>query len=77
MKLSRRHAQFLYLCLLALAMSCATAFANTFVRSGFEPGFVRLWLRGWAISFVVALPTLLFVAPIARAVSDVLTGTRR
>lgn len=65
----RRSGQFVTLLLLAFFMAGAIAFTLLFVRLGYTPGFLRLWLRDWTVAFVVALPTGLLVLPLARRIA--------
>lgn len=54
-------------------MSCIMAFAITFVRSGFEAGFMQAWLRAWGVSFAVGVPTAIIAFPVLRAIVDAFT----
>ena len=36
------------------------------VNIGFKSDFIYIWLRSWLIAFLLAVPSLLFVAPIIR-----------
>ena len=34
------------------------------VNTGFKSVFIYIWLRSWFIAFLLAVPSLLFVAPL-------------
>ena len=34
------------------------------VNTGFKSDFIYIWLRSWFIAFLLAVPSLLFVAPL-------------
>jgi len=31
---------------------------------GFIPGFLKIWLRSWAMAYVVVIPAILIIAPV-------------
>jgi len=66
----RRPGQFVTLLLLAFFMAGTITFTLLFVRIGYTPGFLRLWLRDWTIAFAVGLPTGLIALPLARRIAD-------
>jgi hypothetical protein len=57
-----------------VAMPLALSFLMTFIVSGistfsgigFVAGAVEKWLQAWALSWIVAFPTMLFVFPLVR-----------
>ena len=73
MKPARRSGQFVFILLMAFFMSATVSLALTFIRSGYTPGFITLWLRSWTIAFAVAFPTGLIVLPLVRIVIDTLS----
>ena len=58
----------------ACIMSLVTTFVITFtlvaVNLGFTDRFIFVWLRSWFIAFVIALVSILFLAPIVRKILD-------
>jgi hypothetical protein len=47
-------------------MSLIVSGIATLRNAGLADGFVTLWLGAWLPSWLVAFPTVLFVAPLAR-----------
>jgi hypothetical protein len=66
MSLSPQTAQRLQIPLIALAMSAVMSLALTAAHAGLSTELPLLWLRQWALAFVVALPTALLVVPAVR-----------
>jgi hypothetical protein len=56
--------------LLSLMMTCVVSLISTLRSVGPVPGFLRLWLGAWGLSWIVAFPLLLVVLPIVRALTD-------
>lgn len=58
----------------ALSMGVITtgtiSFALLALNLGFAEGFVRLWLRSWAIGYVIVLPAILLIGPRLQAHID-------
>lgn len=71
---SRRRANFVFILLMCIVMCTVMSLAMTILNRGFEPGFVRFWMRSAAIGFLVALPTALLVVPPLRRVADRIAG---
>lgn len=71
---SRRRANFVFVLLMCIVMCTVMSLAMTILNRGFEPGFVRIWIRSAAIGFLVALPTALLVVPPLRRVADRIAG---
>jgi membrane protein implicated in regulation of membrane protease activity len=36
------------------------------VNRGYAPGFAGVWLRSWAISYVVVIPIILILSPVVQ-----------
>lgn len=53
--------------LFAVVMGAITTALVSFtligVNAGFSNGFVALWLRSWLISYLVAVPSIILIAP--------------
>jgi predicted membrane channel-forming protein YqfA (hemolysin III family) len=49
-------------------------FVITFVNVGFGEHFVQTWLRAFGIAYVVGVPVIFFLAPIARKLAGKLLG---
>lgn len=41
---------------------------------GFSPGFMRMWLRSWAIAYLIVIPAILLVGPLLQAQIDRVIG---
>jgi hypothetical protein len=51
---------------LSIIMTCVVSLISTLRGAGLVPGFVSLWFGSWALSWVLAFPTLLLVLPLVR-----------
>lgn len=47
-------------------------FAAISVNLGFTANFMSIWLKSWGISYVVAIPAILFIAPKVQSFVDYL-----
>jgi len=52
--------------LLSVFMTFIVSMVSTLRSIGPAPDFIQVWLGAWAISWVVAFPTLLLILPIVR-----------
>jgi hypothetical protein len=50
----------------AIVVTSYITFTLVAVNLGFVKNFMMIWLRSWFIAFLLALPSLLFVAPFIR-----------
>ncbi|WP_444660218.1 DUF2798 domain-containing protein [Flavobacterium columnare] len=48
---------------IAFVVTSYITFTLVAVNVGFLQNFIFLWLRSWLIAFLLALPSLLYVAP--------------
>ncbi len=39
------------------------------VNRGFAPGFAGVWLKSWALSYAVVIPTILTLSPLVQRVA--------
>jgi hypothetical protein len=46
-----------------LVVTSYISFILVAVNAGFNNNFIFIWLRSWSIAFILAFPSLLFVAP--------------
>jgi hypothetical protein len=65
-KLPARYAGFVMPLLLSILMTCIVSLISTFKGVGWVPGFWQMWLGAWAVSWLVAFPTLLVALPLVR-----------
>jgi predicted membrane channel-forming protein YqfA (hemolysin III family) len=49
-----------------LIVTSYITFTLVAVNIGFENHFLLIWLRSWLIAYILAVPSLLFVAPFIR-----------
>jgi hypothetical protein len=73
-KLPARYGGIVLAILLSLLMTFIVSFISTLRGVGLAPGFVRIWLGAWGISWAVAFPTLLAVLPLARRATSALVS---
>lgn len=76
-----RFAPFLFGFVLSALMSFIVSGIATFRIAGLVDGFLSLWLNAWLPSWIIAFPTVLIVAPMARRLVGMLVkapaGTMR
>jgi hypothetical protein len=65
-KLPPKYAAIVLPLLLSILMTFLVSFVSTLRSVGLAPDLIRVWLGAWALSWVVAFPTLLMVLPLVR-----------
>lgn len=65
-KLPARSAVWVMPLLLSLLMTCIVSLISTLRVAGFSLDLPRLWFSAWALSWLVAFPTLLLALPVVR-----------
>jgi hypothetical protein len=65
-KLPARYAPVVMPLLLSIFMTCIVSLIATLRNVGLAHDVVIQWLGAWAVSWVIAFPTLLLVLPIVR-----------
>jgi hypothetical protein len=65
-KLPARYAAVVMPFFLSIVMTCIISLVSTLRGVGWVPGLLHLWLGSWAISWVIAFPTLLVMLPVVR-----------
>lgn len=73
--MSPRFAPVLFGFVLSALMSLIVSGIATFRNAGPVDGFVSLWLGAWLPSWLIAFPTVLIVAPLARRLVGMLVKT--
>jgi len=68
-----RFAPMLFGFILSGLMSLMVSGLSTFRAVGLIDGFALLWLGNWAVSWAMAFPAVLVVAPITRRIVSALT----
>lgn len=71
-KLPARYASLVMPFLLSVLMTCIVSLISTFKGVGGVPNFWQLWLSAWAVSWLVAFPSLLVALPLVRKLTAVL-----
>ena len=74
-KLPAHYAAFLSPLVLSLLMTFIVSFISTLKSLGFHPSLPSIWLTAWALSWLVAFPTLLLVLPMVRRIVAALCET--
>jgi len=58
--------------IMAIFTTGIVTFAAISVNLGFSENFLKIWLKSWAISYVVAIPAILIIAPKVQTFVDYL-----
>ncbi|MFC4210764.1 DUF2798 domain-containing protein [Pedobacter lithocola] len=58
--------------IMAIFTTGIVTFAAISVNLGFSENFLKVWLKSWGISYVVAIPAILIIAPKVQAFVDYL-----
>jgi hypothetical protein len=69
-----RYAPVLFGLILSGMMSCIVSGLSTLRAVGPSEAALALWMGNWAISWMIAFPTVLVVAPLTRRIVARLTG---
>jgi hypothetical protein len=58
----------------ALIMGIVTtgiiSFTLVSVNLGFGPNFMKVWIRSWALAYVVVIPAILVIGPLVQKLVD-------
>lgn len=65
-KLPAAYAALVMPLLLSILMTFVVSAVSTLRSIGLAPGFLYIWLSAWALSWIIAFPTLLFALPLVR-----------
>jgi hypothetical protein len=71
-KLPARYAPVLMPLILSIFMTCIVSMISTLRNVGVVPNFAKIWLGAWALSWIIAFPTLLLVLPTVRRITAAL-----
>ena len=72
-KIKKKYSWILFAFFMSITMSFSISFILTLINAGLISDFIFIWMRGFTIGFVVALPIALILVPIMRRVDDRLT----
>ncbi len=75
-KLPARYAGFVMPLLLSVFMTCIVSMISTLRSVGLAPHLMQLWAGAWALSWLIAFPTLLLVLPLVRRATAALVDLR-
>lgn len=59
-----KYQRLVYAFFMVVAMTCIMSFVITVHNVGFIPNLLQVWLKAWGFAFIVAFPTVLFLAPV-------------
>lgn len=71
-----RFAPLLFGFFLSMIMSAIISGVSTVSALGLPPELPKIWFHAWYSSWVIAFPSVLMVAPIARRIVAMLTSPR-
>jgi hypothetical protein len=71
-RLPNRYAAVVMPLLLSVFMTCIVSAISTLRGVGLSARFIELWPSAWALSWLVAFPTLLMVLPLVRRLTAAL-----
>lgn len=74
-KLPARYAGLVMPLFLSLFMTCIVSLVSTLHGIGLAEHLVSIWLSAWALSWLIAFPTLLMVLPLVRRLTALLVET--
>ncbi|UKT65567.1 DUF2798 domain-containing protein [Pedobacter mucosus] len=56
--------------IMAIFTTGIVTFAAISVNLGFTAMFIKIWLKSWGISYIVAIPAILIIAPKVQSFVD-------
>ena len=62
--------------MLSFLMTLVVSLITTLVNVGWTSATIRLWLRAWGLSWMIAYPTLLVALPLVRKATAALVTQR-
>lgn len=60
--------------LMGAMMIFVMTFVITLVNVGYTQAFLRTWMKAFGIAYVVGVPVIFFLAPVARKLSAAILG---
>lgn len=58
--------------IMAIFTTGIVTFAAISVNVGFSSKFVAVWLKSWGVSYIVAIPAILIIAPKVQSLVDLM-----
>ena len=74
MRIPRRHAPIAFGAVLSAIMVTVVSAFVLVINGGFHDGFVAQWLKSCATTWVIAFPTVTFLAPRVRRFVETITA---
>lgn len=74
MKISVKYRGMLIALFASLGMSCLMSFAMLLLNLGLVAHFFQVWLKAWAVGFIVGFPAAIVVVPWAQKIAVFLTS---
>ena len=56
--------------LIGIVSTCIVSFTLILINLGFTEHFLKVWLKSWAIGYVVVTPVILLVSPTLQKLID-------
>lgn len=56
--------------LMGIITTCIISFTLVSVNVGYGPLFLAIWLRSWAIAYMVVIPAILIIGPFVQGIVD-------
>ena len=64
--IKKQYSSYVFSFFMALLMSGIMSFAISVFNLGLPANILVLWLKAWAMAFVIALPAIIMVTPLVR-----------
>jgi Protein of unknown function (DUF2798) len=64
--IQKKHAPHAFSFFMALLMSCLMSFIISTFNVGLINDILFIWLKAWALAFVIAFPTIILITPLVR-----------
>ncbi|WP_096911046.1 DUF2798 domain-containing protein [Acinetobacter colistiniresistens] len=71
-KLPAKYAMWILPLILSFFMSGTLSLVNLWMRTGFIPGFLIIWLETWMFSWLIAYPLVLISLPVVRRLTGLI-----
>ena len=65
---------FVFSCLMGAMMISIMTFVITLVNVGWGEHFIQTWMKAFGLAYVVGVPVIFFLAPIARKLTGKVLG---
>lgn len=74
MKLPTKAKPVLFALLMASVTVSVVSFVLIWLNAGFVAGFVWIWLKSFAVAYVIVVPFILVVGPLVQRFVDIITA---